>query len=142
MPAQEKRNTPLGEEPMALTPPDFPPSAYIPSEVASIEEGHGDNPQSRSHVNVERPQSFAGEAFFVAVICSSQLLTQAGLALSIVPQHIIARSFGIDNQPAKLSWFSAGYSLTVGTFILVAGRLGDIFGHKRFFVGGFLWFGV
>ena len=92
--------------------------------------------------DVKRPQSVAGEAVFVAVICSSQLLTQAGLAVSIVPQHIIGRSFGIDDQPGKLSWFSAGYSLTVGTFILIAGRLGDVFGHKPFFVGGYAWFGL
>lgn len=92
--------------------------------------------------SIEHPQSLAGEVLFVAVICSSQLLTQAGLALSIVPQHIIGRSFDIDNQPGNLSWFSAGYSLTVGTFILIAGRLGDVFGHKFFFVGGYVWFGL
>lgn len=91
---------------------------------------------------VQRPQSLAGEVLFIAVICSSQLLTQAGLALSIAPQHIIGRSFGIDDKPAQLSWFSAGYSLTVGTFILIAGRFGDVFGHKPFFVGGYVWFGV
>ncbi|KAL4893544.1 major facilitator superfamily-domain-containing protein [Aspergillus ambiguus] len=89
---------------------------------------------------VERPQSIAGEVLFVAVICSSQLLTQAGLALSIVPQRSIGRSFGIEDQPGQLSWFSAGYSLTVGTFILIAGRFGDVFGHKSFFVGGYAWF--
>ncbi|KAL4865191.1 hypothetical protein BDV12DRAFT_200383 [Aspergillus spectabilis] len=91
---------------------------------------------------VERPQSLAGEALFVAVICSSQLLTQAGLALSMVPQHYIGHTFGVDDEPGKLSWFSAGYSLTVGTFILIAGRLGDVFGHKTFFVGGYVWFGL
>ncbi|KAG2007953.1 hypothetical protein GB937_008146 [Aspergillus fischeri] len=102
-------------------------------------EGHQLQP---FNCNVKRPQSLAGKVLFVAVICSSQLLTQAGLALSIVPQHIIGRSFGIDDQPAQLSWFSAGYSLTVGTFILIAGRLGDVFGHKPFFVGGYAWFGL
>ena len=88
---------------------------------------------------VDRPKSLTGEALFVAVICSSQLLTQAGLALSIVPQRNIGRSFGIEDQPGQLSWFSAGYSLTVGTFILIAGRFGDVFGHKPFFVGGYVW---
>ncbi|GIK07141.1 hypothetical protein Aspvir_002796 [Aspergillus viridinutans] len=102
-------------------------------------EGHQPQPFNSK---VERPRSFAGEVLFLAVICSSQLLTQAGLALSIVPQHIIGRSFGIDDQPGQLSWFSAGYSLTVGTFILVAGRLGDVIGHKLFFVGGYAWFGL
>ncbi|GIJ90418.1 low affinity NH4+ transporter [Aspergillus pseudoviridinutans] len=105
----------------------------------SDNEGHQPQPFDSK---VERPQSIAGEVLFVAIICSSQLLTQAGLALSIVPQHIIGQSFGIDNQPGQLSWFSAGYSLTVGTFILIAGRLGDVFGHKVFFVGGYAWFGL
>lgn len=105
------------------------------------DDPHG-HPLQPSQSRIERPQSLAGEALFVAVICSAQLLTQAGLALSIAPQHIIARSFNIEDQPAKLSWFSAGYSLTVGTFILIAGRLGDVFGHKLFFVAGFAWFGL
>ncbi|KAJ6780138.1 hypothetical protein PWT90_10358 [Aphanocladium album] len=73
----------------------------------------------------QQPRSPAPEIFFVAVVCAAQFLTQAGLALSIAPQAVIAH-----------------YSLTVGTFILVAGRLGDVFGHKRFLVGGFAWFGV
>jgi MFS family permease len=34
----------------------------------------------------------------------------------------------------------AGYGLTVGTFILLAGRLGDIYGYKRLFLIGNLWF--
>ncbi|KAJ2969322.1 hypothetical protein NQ176_g8725 [Zarea fungicola] len=83
-----------------------------------------------------------GEAFFVTVVCCAQLFTQAGLALSIAPQKMIATSFHIADQPGTISWFSASYSLTVGTFILIAGRLGDVFGHKRFFVGGFAWFGL
>lgn len=131
MSLQEKDDTPSGEAPHAHAPSDHPTGGKTHSEAS-------DEDQTR----VERPRSLAGEALFVAVISSSQLLTQAGLALSIVLQHIIARSFGIENQPGKLSWFSAGYSLTVGTFILIAGRLGDVFGHKRFFVGGFAWFGL
>lgn len=35
-----------------------------------------------------------------------------------------------------------GYSLTVGTFILFSGRLGDIFGYKRMLIIGFIWFSV
>ncbi|CDO93406.1 unnamed protein product [Kluyveromyces dobzhanskii CBS 2104] len=81
------------------------------------------------------------EIAFVMVLCSAQLMTQAGLAQSIAPLHIIGDSFDIDN-PGQLSWFPSAFSLTVGTFILIAGRLGDLFGHKRFFVAGFLWYGL
>jgi MFS family permease len=71
----------------------------------------------------------------------SQLMTQACLAQVIAPLHIIGDSFGTQN-PGQLSWFPAAYSLTVGTFILPAGRLGDLYGHKRLFVGGFFWWAL
>ncbi|KAM0562925.1 hypothetical protein ACHAPJ_001765 [Fusarium lateritium] len=135
MSLQEKDNTVPGDD---HTSSDAPTHGEAPSQA--LDEGHHDHSQSQA--SVQRSQSLAGEALFVAVICSSQLLTQAGLAQSIVSQHIIARSFGIENEPGTVSWFSAGYSLTVGTFILIAGRLGDVFGHKKFFVAGFAWFGL
>ncbi|KAL1863082.1 hypothetical protein VTK73DRAFT_6462 [Phialemonium thermophilum] len=55
--------------------------------------------------------------------------------------HTIGASFGIDN-PGQLSWLVAGYSLTVGTFILFSGRLGDVFGYKRMLLIGFAWFAL
>ncbi|KAI3336651.1 putative major facilitator superfamily transporter [Xylariaceae sp. AK1471] len=45
-------------------------------------------------------------------------------------------------QPGQLVWLMAGYGLTVGTFILLAGRLGDIYGYKRLFLIGNLWFAL
>ncbi|TGJ78529.1 hypothetical protein E0Z10_g10237 [Xylaria hypoxylon] len=36
----------------------------------------------------------------------------------------------------------AGYGLTVGTLILLAGRLGDIYGYKRIFLIGNIWFAL
>ncbi|KIX06429.1 uncharacterized protein Z518_04405 [Rhinocladiella mackenziei CBS 650.93] len=90
-----------------------------------------------------KPPSFSRlhEILFVAVICSSQLLTQAGLTQSIAPLHIIGRSFHTTN-PGQLSWLPAAYSLTVGTFILPAGRWGDLYGHKKLFVMGYFWFAL
>ena len=87
------------------------------------------------------PFSLLHEILFVAIVCSAQLLTQAGFAQAIVPLHITGDSFGTTN-PGQLSWFAAAYSLTVGTFILIAGRLGDILGHKHLFIAGYLWFAL
>jgi MFS family permease len=84
------------------------------------------------------PMSIFREAIFVAMVCSAQLITQACLAQSITPLHIIGNSFSI-TSPSYLSWMPAAYSLTVGTFILPSGRLGDLFGHKKMFVAGYLW---
>ena len=87
------------------------------------------------------PFSLPHEILFIAIICSAQLLTQAGFGQAIAPLHITGDSFGTTN-PGQLSWFAAAYSLTVGTFILIAGRLGDVLGHKHLFVIGYLWFGL
>ncbi|KAJ5700827.1 hypothetical protein N7536_003840 [Penicillium majusculum] len=94
-----------------------------------------------SQSQLEPPKSLFQETIFVSVVCMAQFMTQAGLSISIAPVHIIGDSFGTSN-PANLSWFAAAYSLTVGTFILVAGRLGDVFGHRNMFVIGFCWFSV
>lgn len=71
----------------------------------------------------------------------AQFMAQAGFSMSLPPVHIIGRSFGTSN-PAELSWFAAAYSLTVGTFVLVAGGLGDVYGHGHLFVLGFSWFSL
>lgn len=85
--------------------------------------------------------SITHECVFIATICTAQFTTQVGLTQTLGILHQIGDSFGITN-PGVLSWFIAGYSLTSGTFILIAGRLGDLFGHKRVFFIGMLWFAL
>ena len=87
------------------------------------------------------PMGLVHEILFVVVVCSSNIFTQAGLGMTVAPLKIIGNGLGV-SDPGGLSWFVAAYSLTVGTFIIVAGRLGDMFGHKRLFVAGFLWYGL
>ncbi|KEZ39001.1 hypothetical protein SAPIO_CDS10365 [Scedosporium apiospermum] len=53
----------------------------------------------------------------------------------------IGQSFNVTSPPL-LAWLVAGYSLTVGTFILFSGRLGDVFGYKRMFIMGLSWFSL
>ncbi|CAO1634310.1 unnamed protein product [Parajaminaea phylloscopi] len=67
------------------------------------------------------------------------LTTQAGLGMVVVPLEVIGRGFGVEDQPAQLSWFAAAYSLSVGTIILPAGRIGDLWGHKKVVVLGYAW---
>jgi MFS family permease len=85
------------------------------------------------------PMSLIREIAFIFICCSGQLVTQAGLGQAIPIGHIIGRSFG-NPSPGELSWFAAAYSLTVGTFILIAGRVGDMIGHKTLFVYGWAWY--
>lgn len=65
----------------------------------------------------------------------------SGVSQAMVPAEVIGDTFHV-RAPADLAWFSASYALTSGTFVLPAGRLGDLFGHKKIFIIGFLWFAV
>ena len=110
-----------------------------PAERSSqLQKGPAEDPASIQPS--KPPMGFAHEILFVVVICSSNIFTQAGLGMTVAPLKIIGSGLGVSN-PGGLSWFVAAYSLTTGTFIVVAGRLGDMFGHKKLFVTGFLWFG-
>ena len=81
------------------------------------------------------------EALFVTVLCCTQLITQAAFGAVLVPLHVLGSELG-SRSAGDLGWFCASYSLTVGTFVLVAGRLGDIYGHKLLLISGWAWFGL
>jgi MFS family permease len=66
---------------------------------------------------------------------------QVGLGNTLTTVGVIGESFGITNQ-GQLSWLIAGYSLTISTFILISGRLGDEFGNKKVFVIGMIWYSL
>jgi MFS family permease len=54
--------------------------------------------------------------------------------------HVIGDFYGL--SIGELPWLIAGYSLTVGTFILVFGRFGDVFGYKFMLLVGFSWMAI
>lgn len=81
------------------------------------------------------------EVLFIGVVVMAQFMCLAGLGQAIAPQAYIADGLGVTN-PGQEAWFAAAYSLTTGTFILIAGRMGDILGHKRMFVFGYLFLGI
>lgn len=81
------------------------------------------------------------ESLFLVNICLAQLFSLAGLSQSLAPLLVIAKDFHVENM-GQMAWFTAAYSMTLGAFILPAGRLGDMFGHKRIFIIGWLWFAV
>ncbi|MGW2200321.1 MFS transporter, partial [Streptosporangium sp. NPDC001682] len=43
---------------------------------------------------------------------------------------------------ADLQWVTSGYLLALAVFLITAGKLGDLFGHKRIFVIGIAGFAL
>ncbi|EXJ77791.1 hypothetical protein A1O3_10020 [Capronia epimyces CBS 606.96] len=80
--------------------------------------------------------SWPREILFNIMVAFLQLIPQSTLTTVFPVSHDIARSFSIAN-PSVLPWLVAAYAVSFGTFILIGGRLGDIFGHKTMVVIGY-----
>jgi EmrB/QacA subfamily drug resistance transporter len=52
----------------------------------------------------------------------------------------ILREF--DTTLPSLQWVITGYSLTFATLLIIGGRLGDVYGHRRIFIVGAALFGL
>ena len=102
---------------------------------------HNDLSNIETNKSIAETLPLPREILFVGIICSAQLTTQAALGQCISILYIIGDAYNLTN-PGELSWLIAAYSLTVGTFILMAGRLGDVYGYKRMLIIGFSWFAV
>ena len=48
----------------------------------------------------------------------------------------------LDASLSDLQWVTSGYLLALAVFLITAGKLGDLFGHKRVFVIGIAGFAL
>ncbi|KAF9915369.1 hypothetical protein BX616_006301 [Lobosporangium transversale] len=61
----------------------------------------------------------------------------ASVAVAILP---IADS--LDFSIPQLPWILNAYTIAFAGLLILAGRLGDLFGHRRMFLFGLTWFGI
>ncbi|CAI5758529.1 unnamed protein product [Candida verbasci] len=89
----------------------------------------------------QRPRVFKSiyhEIIVIILVCMAQFLSQAGVTMSLSTMNIMLNSFQVTDKTIQV-WFMGGYSLSVGTFILFSGKLGDLFGLKKIFIVGWIW---
>jgi len=77
----------------------------------------------------DRQRSFAFFTVLTAVVLEVADSTIINTALPAIRT-------GLDASPTAMQWIVAGYLLTLGSLLLLGGRLGDAFGHRRMFLGG------
>ena len=76
----------------------------------------------------------------LVLICLAQVMvildsTIANIALPYIGEDL-------DISQANLSWIVTGYALTFGGFLLLGGRLADLFGRRRIFMTGVVVFAL
>ena len=76
------------------------------------------------------------EYLFIFTCMISQLLNQAGTTQTLSIMNILSDSFGSEGN--SKSWLMASFPLVSGSFILISGRLGDIYGLKKMLLVGYV----
>ncbi|KAF4123595.1 Major Facilitator Superfamily [Geosmithia morbida] len=114
---------------------------YVENDARRSSRVENELVRSASKVSIAESFSIGHEIIFVSLICMAQFTTQAALGNCLNIIHAIGDTFDIVNT-GELAWLIAGYSLTVGTFILIFGRFGDVFGYKRMLIIGYSWFSI
>jgi EmrB/QacA subfamily drug resistance transporter len=74
----------------------------------------------------------------LAVVCMGQLMMVLDATIVNVALPSMQRDLGFSQ--ANLAWVIDAYMIAFGSFLLLAGRLGDLLGRKRLFLSGLVLF--
>lgn len=76
--------------------------------------------------------------FALALLCVAQFVVALDVQIVAIALPTVGRDLGLAR--ADLQWVVSAYVLTFGGFLLLAGRLADLFGRRRLFMLGFALF--
>src|SRR5919107_3963438 len=74
----------------------------------------------------------------LVVVCLGQLMMVVDMTIVNVALPVVQRD--LDFSQADLTWVVNAYLISYGSFMLLAGRVGDLVGRKRVFLSGLLLF--
>jgi EmrB/QacA subfamily drug resistance transporter len=76
----------------------------------------------------------------LALVILAQFMVILDFTIVQVALPSIGREFGVSVN--GLQWIVTTYGLTLAGFLMLSGRVGDIYGHKRLFIAGVLLFSL
>ncbi|KAF8955205.1 hypothetical protein BGZ46_002696 [Entomortierella lignicola] len=80
------------------------------------------------------------KGLLLALMSMAQMLDIINVASVTItlPDIMVEVGFKVD----QLQWVTSAYALAYGAFLLIGGRLGDLFGHRRIYILGVTWFSI
>ncbi|HEY2301642.1 MAG TPA: MFS transporter [Acidimicrobiales bacterium] len=81
-----------------------------------------------------RQRGLQGHGHILTILCCSELVLAIDVTIVTIANPDIEKSLGF--TAATLQWTLTAYALTFGGFLLLGGRLTDLYGRRRLFVGG------
>src|SRR5690348_6997896 len=100
---------------------------------------HGPPHERGYAMNLSRNAGYRDRRWLaLIVLCLGDLMIVLDTTIVGVALPSIRADLGF--SASSLAWVVNGYLLTFGGFLLLGGRLGDLFGHQRLFLGGIALF--
>jgi EmrB/QacA subfamily drug resistance transporter len=87
-----------------------------------------------------RPTRIQSKAVLLGVCCVAQFMVI--LDLGIVNVALPSIQVGLHFSSADLNWVVNAYAIVFGGLLMLAGRVGDVYGHRRTFVAALLVFSL
>src|SRR2546423_9189928 len=101
---------------------------------------YSDHPQVGSVVLEAHMNSNLRRWAALVVVCFGQLMIMLDSTIVNVALPYIQRDLGFSQ--AGLTWVVNGYLIAYGSFLLLAGRVGDLIGRRKVFLAGVFLFTV
>src|ERR1700712_1076742 len=96
----------------------------------------GTAPHTASHAGAPDPRRW----ITLTIIVASVVVVVLDNTVLNVAIPTILREFHTDLP--SLQWVITGYALTFATLLIIGGRLGDLYGHRRTFIAGAALFAI
>ncbi|TMD98665.1 MAG: MFS transporter [Chloroflexi bacterium] len=74
----------------------------------------------------------------LGLLCAAQFMLILDIAIVNVALPSMQRTLGLSAE--NIQWVVGGYALTFGGFLMLGGRLADVFGRRRMFLAGLVLF--
>jgi EmrB/QacA subfamily drug resistance transporter len=95
---------------------------------------------SNSPTTITKTYSSSRLSIVLVLITLAQFMVVVDFTIVQVALPSIGREFGVSIN--VLQWIITAYGLTLAGFLMLSGRLGDIYGHKKLFIIGVLFFSL
>ncbi|MDT0414401.1 MFS transporter [Streptomyces sp. DSM 41982] len=86
------------------------------------------------------PRFTPRDALVLFVLCAAQFMVALDFSVLNVALPVLGRDLGMGDS--ALQWAVTAFALPSGGFLLLSGRLGDLYGRRRLFLGGLALFGA
>ncbi|MFF7810981.1 MFS transporter [Streptomyces roseolus] len=99
------------------------------------------SPPSAPVAPAPAPPALTGRARLVLVVlCAAQFMVSLDFSVLNVALPVLGADLGL--SPSALQWAVTAFALPSGGFLLLFGRIGDLYGRKRLFLTGLAVFGA